>query len=181
MVIQLQPPFSLKWNKGYLQIHPSGRKYICLFNSNSDRTIISYARYLYGVKLGYEVPAEYEVDHRDNDRTNDDINNLQLLTQEENRLKQEWWVTLMVVQWHIIPCDYCKELFYITQREINNKIAQNVTSLCCSKKCSNALASIKQHNIDIELIKQLRTEGLSSYKISEKTGYSRNTVMKYWE
>lgn len=41
-----------------------------------------------GVKLGYEVPLEYEVDHRDNDRTNDDINNYQRMTGTENRKKQ---------------------------------------------------------------------------------------------
>ena len=29
-------------------------------------------------------------------------------------------------------------------------------------------------------IKQLRQDGLSSYKIADATGVSRNTVMKYW-
>lgn len=34
--------------------------------------------------------------------------------------------------------------------------------------------------IDVDLIKALRRENKSSYQIADETGYSRNTVMKYW-
>jgi hypothetical protein len=89
-----------------------------------------------GIKLGYEVPDDFEVDHKDDDKTNDDINNLQLLSQEQNLLKQQWWYSAMVVQWTIVPCDNCRNLFYITQGEINNRIRKGVQHLFCSRSCS---------------------------------------------
>ena len=45
-------------------------------------------RYLMCVHLGYILPTELEVDHKDNDKTNDDFNNLQILTKEQNRIKE---------------------------------------------------------------------------------------------
>jgi hypothetical protein len=136
MLIELQEPFRSKWKKGYLRISNENRRIVDLFNSNSDRTTISYARYLMGIKLGYEVPDDFEVDHKDDDKTNDDINNLQLLSQEQNLLKQQWWYSAMVVQWTIVPCDNCRNLFYITQGEINNRIRKGVQHLFCSRSCS---------------------------------------------
>lgn len=41
MVIDLEDPFKTIWRKGYLQTHPNGRQYVCLYDSNRDRTIIS--------------------------------------------------------------------------------------------------------------------------------------------
>jgi hypothetical protein len=189
MEIQLRPPFNLKWKKGYLVVNPENRKNIILYNSQIDRTTISYARYLYSVYLGYEVPPEFEVDHKNNDKTDDRIDNYQLLTQEQNRLKQEWWYNAMIQVWHILPCTYCHGLFYITDRDLRFR---NIESICCSRSCASSLSStiidsshLKNYSPkilqeDIELIKQLRIQGLSSYKIADKTGFARNTVMKYW-
>lgn len=36
------------------------------------------------VKLGYIIPSDLQVDHIDDDKTNDNVSNLQLLTQAEN-------------------------------------------------------------------------------------------------
>ena len=85
--IKLEEPFKSKYKYGKLRLKPSGRKYISLYNSIKDRKYTTYARYLMGVKLGYEVPPEFEVDHKDDDFTNDDPDNLQLLTQEQNKQK----------------------------------------------------------------------------------------------
>lgn len=181
MEIQLRPPFNLKWKKGYLVVNPENRKNIILYNSQTNRTTISYARYLYSVYLGYEVPAEFEVDHKNNDKTDDRIDNYQLLTQEQNRLKQDWWFNAMIQQWHILPCTFCQGLIYITERDLRFK---NIDTICCSRSCAASLqlttSGSKILQEDIELIKQLRIQGLSSYKIADKTGFARNTVMKYW-
>lgn len=136
MLIELQEPFKSKWSKGYLRLSNENRKILDLFNSNSERTTISYARYLMGVKLGFEVPEEYEVDHKDNNKTNDDINNLQLLTQEQNLLKQQWWYNAMIQVWHIFPCSYCHGLFYITDRQLKGRRSQGVEHEFCSRSCS---------------------------------------------
>lgn len=188
MFIELQEPFKSKWEKAYIYINNENRRVIQLTDINGNTFGTTYSRYLMGVKLGYEVPDCFEVDHINNDKTDDRIENLQLLTPEQNRLKQEWWYAVMIQQWHIFPCDYCQGLFYITQSELNNKIAQNVEHLFCSRSCSAKYHNTIQNNsiskelssVDIELIKQLRSNGLSSYKIAGETGFARNTVMKYW-
>ena len=60
----------------------------------------------------------------------------------------------------------------------------------CSSSCSsifNKLLNPTSSTIGtpitdekIKNIKRLKQQGFSSYKISELTGVSRNTVMKYW-
>ena len=89
MVINLEEPYSSLYRKGYLRIPKDGRKMVDLFNSSEDRTTISYARYLMCVNLGYILSKDYEVDHIDRDKNNDDISNLQVLSVEEHRRKTQ--------------------------------------------------------------------------------------------
>lgn len=188
MLIELQEPFRNKWSKGYLWINNENRRVITLNSESGVTFTMTYARYLMSVKIGQEIPDGFEVDHINNDKTDDRIDNLQILTAEQNRLKQAWWYSAMVVQWTIIPCDHCKELFYITQGEINNRLRKGVQHLFCSRSCSAKFHNTLQQNTSIKAlsdeeiytITQLRASGLSSYKISTETGFARNTVMKYW-
>lgn len=136
MILELQEPFKSIYNKGYLQIHDGGRKYICLYNTQEDRTLISYARYLMSVKLGYILSDEYEVDHIDDDKTNDDINNLQILTKEQNRLKQYYNYIMNEQVCYGFICAYCETPFILTEREVKMRLAQNVESAFCSRSCS---------------------------------------------
>lgn len=182
MELKLLPPFNQRWNKGYKVFDGStGRFRVVFYNTPEDISGMSFARYVVSVHLGYEVPDEYEVDHRNNDKTDDRLENLQLLTPEQNKLKQLWWYHAMVQKWTILPCTYCNELFYITERDLRFR---DIETICCSRSCAASLqtrqSGPKILQEDIELIKQLRLQGLSSYKIADKTGFARNTVMKYW-
>ena len=87
MKIDLEYPYNTLWNNGYIVINPEGRRNVVLFNSQIDRSTVSYARYLMSVKLGRFLTDQEEVDHIDNNKTNDDPNNLQILTPEQNREK----------------------------------------------------------------------------------------------
>lgn len=136
MILELQEPFKSKWNKGYLRTSNDNRKRVDLFNSNNDRTTISYARYLYGIKLGYEVPSHLEVDHRDNDKTNDLIGNLQLLTQEQNRLKQEWYYAEYVQEWYGFECAWCQTNFLLVKAEVKKRIYCGGEYAFCCRSCS---------------------------------------------
>lgn len=135
MVIELQEPFRSCWNNGYLQQHPSGRRYVVLFNSNQDRTIVSYARYLMSVKIGSFIPDGYEVDHKDDDETNDDINNLQILTVLENQLKRQWKYTQNQTCYGF-ECAWCTTRFILTERDANMRIAKGVEMAFCSRRCA---------------------------------------------
>lgn len=136
MLINLDEPFRSIWNAGYLQTHESGRKYVCLFNSRADRSLISYARYLMCVKLGFILSDEYEVDHKDNDKTNDDITNLQVLTQQQNLLKQQYNYIENVQICYGFSCAYCALNFVLTERLVNQRIKNGIKYAFCSRRCA---------------------------------------------
>lgn len=179
MLLKLEEPFKSKWKFGYL-VTQNERVTVRLRNNEREKKSISYARYLMSVKLGYEVPDEYEVDHRDNDRTNDDIHNLQLLTVDEHRIKtgKEKTEAALIE----LTCPLCKKMFrrlkgYV---EFRKKMNQKITcSRICSGKLGNSIPSRMLSLENISFIKTLKSQGQSDYEIRRITGYSRNTIAKY--
>jgi hypothetical protein len=171
-----------------LRINRENRKILDLYNSDDNRTTISYARYLMCVKLGYILSSGFEVDHIDNDKTNDDISNLQVLNAQQNKEKENFRYLNEQQVSYGYECANCGINFTITERELKMRLAQGREKAFCSRSCCasyrvNYTYSEKFCTIDNSLkskIKQLRLEGNSSYKISEITGVARNTVMKYW-
>lgn len=134
MKIELQEPFKSKWKSGYLrESEIDGRKRVDLFNSNKDRTTIAYAKYLMSVHLGHEIPEGYEVDHIDDDSTNDEISNLQLLTEEEHLLKTTKSLSTGRTMIKLV-CPVCGNEFEREKRQVK------VSNPKCSRRC-NGLAS----------------------------------------
>lgn len=185
--IELEEPFKSKWQKAYLFVSTENRKTVIFSSDNRDNSITTYARYLYGVYLGYEVPSHLQVDHINNDKTDDRLENLQLLTLQENRLKEYYNYIMNKQIVYGVYCSCCGSPFLITQRQLNMKLAQNVHNAYCSRECAyvhnllnsnSAISKISQESI--ATIKRLRYENKSSYEISRITGFARNTVMKYW-
>lgn len=137
MEIRLEEPFKSKWKKGYLRTGPEGRRLVDLFNSDQDRTTISYARYLMTIKLGYEIPDNLVVDHKDDNKTNDDINNLQVVTEEYNRLKEQYRYIMTEQECYGYHCAYCETAFILTRREKDKREKSSKTGLAfCSRSCS---------------------------------------------
>lgn len=188
MKIELQEPFKSLWKYGYLVVNYENRLNVSLYNSNSNRTIISYARYLMCCYLGYILSSEYEVDHINDDKTDDRIENLQVLTKDQNMLKEYWRYINTKQVCYGFHCVYCNMQFILTEREVKMKLSANVELAFCSRSCSSSYhVSINKRSITLGIseesiikIKELRSQNLSSYKISKLTGFSRNTVMKYW-
>lgn len=139
--IELEEPFKSKYKYGKLRLKPSGRKYISLYNSIKDRKYTTYARYLMGVKLGYEVPPEFEVDHKDDDFTNDDPNNLQLLTQEQNKQKYANYFNNNKKETVTVKCNYCQCENNILKSIYTNKLKNGCDKFYCNKKCYNDFRS----------------------------------------
>lgn len=129
MRIELEPPFDV-WRKGYLRTCSDGRKRVDLVNSNSDRTTVSYARYLKSIEVGSILSDEVEVDHRDGNKSNDDIDNLQVLTKTAHRAKTN---STRSRNYETLTCPNCGISF---EKEVR-LIKPGVTSKC-SRRC-NAL------------------------------------------
>lgn len=141
MVIELEEPFRSKWKKGYLVINKENRRNVCLVNSHKDRTTVSYARYLMSVKLGRFLSNEEHVDHIDNDKTNDSIENLQILTQRENSDKYSKIIPRL--DRVVYKCPACNKVFDVRHGNSHLVNSKKYELKTCSRKCSNSLTKLK--------------------------------------
>ena len=156
MKIKLEYPFCEKWGKGYLVTNSENRRNVILYNSHRDRTTVSYARYLMSIHLGRFLTNDEHVDHIDNNKTNDVIENLQILSQIENSRKQSAFAFggKKMVQ---LKCPFCKSIF---ERKYGNTqlVPCNKYKIsCCSKTCSNCFNSYR-NKFDDELLKFISEE-----------------------
>jgi hypothetical protein len=62
----------------------TGRKIVVVYDDSGKRKSMSYARFLLQESLGRELTGDETADHIDEDPTNDDLDNLQVLTPTEN-------------------------------------------------------------------------------------------------
>lgn len=128
--IKLEYPYNTIWSKGYLNINQEGRKTLYLYNSHKDRTTTQYARYLISVHLKRFLNSKEQVDHIDENKANNDISNLQVLSVSENLRKANKKPDINLI------CPVCKIEFSrsLTQlRGRQNKIVGN--TITCSRKC----------------------------------------------
>lgn len=135
MRIDLEKPFSDRWSKGYLVTNKESRKHVVLYNSKEDRTTIPYARYLVSVREGRFLEPHEHVDHVDNDKTNDSLNNLEILTPEENRKKYQNWYRDNKQAMHNLVCASCGRDYEVTDRVYKSKNYAEKSRTYCSKPC----------------------------------------------
>lgn len=155
-----------------------GRYYVTLTHQvTGAQTITSLARYRMSVKLGRRLNSDEHVDHEDGDRSNDHIDNLQILSPQANNLKrvQERGLTATMTQ---VKCPQCSKMFEMKTAQYNYKLSVG-TQPCCSRSCATAHAHPNMSHM-ADQIKALRAQGKSVYAISDELGIARNTVMKYW-
>jgi hypothetical protein len=133
MKIQLEYPFNKDWKFGYLFTNREQRKCVHLYKENKIRKTTLYSRYLMSVYLGRYLNKNEEVDHIDNNKTNDILSNLQILTPLENHNKSARKAVLIT-----LICPICKKEYTIPKR-CNWGINKKRT---CSKKCGRIQANI---------------------------------------
>lgn len=80
-ILFLYPEYS-KIQGPYLR--KDGRKIVILYKSKKQRTTRQYAKVVLEVKIGRRLLSGEEVDHIDEDHTNDDPNNLGILSKRQN-------------------------------------------------------------------------------------------------
>jgi hypothetical protein len=128
-------PFS-----AYLVYGPYGseRKMVALVSAG-HRTTMSYARYLMAVHLGRVLTAAEEVDHIDDDCTNDAIENLQILTPAQNRQKRD--ARMRAAALVTLICPECGAEFTRLRRNTHLRWKRPASPSCCSRSCA-----VRHHN-----------------------------------
>jgi hypothetical protein len=108
------------------------RTQVCLVNKiTKDKTTILYSKFLMSIKLGRILTKEEEVDHIDNDKTNDSLENLSLISRKEN--KEKFFKTqkrTMIA----LKCPECSCVFEREKRQTHLVKGGRLT--CCSRRCS---------------------------------------------
>ena len=129
-----------------------------LFNSSKDRSTISYARYLMSVHLKRLLNKDEHVDHINNDKLDDRIENLQILTPEMNNLKMRLYNGIKRAKVKL-RCPICKIDFWRNKNrtQLNNCKKGQIT-FCC-KKCSSIFNSHRyKYSLDRELLDLISEE-----------------------
>lgn len=108
------------------------RWYAIVYWNENKRTTKSWARYLMETHLGRFLAPSETVDHIDGNKTNDVLENLQILTIAENVKKSARKAKIIT-----IICDNCGELFQRNASLIRKK--QN--NIFCKPECRDNFAS----------------------------------------
>lgn len=110
MRIELEYPFASSFKAGYLIVNRENRRIVCLVNNSKDRTTISYARYKMSVNLKRLLQCYEHVDHINEDKIDDAIENLQILTAAENSAKSAKY-RYGGELYAVLKCAFCKRIF----------------------------------------------------------------------
>jgi plasmid replication initiation protein len=127
MPSQAEHPF--EEYKLYAVFHKKMKRKMACLVSKENRTTISYARYLMSVHLGRKLTKIETVDHIDGDTLNDSLENLQILSNEDNIKKSARGKTMVTLK-----CPVCSNLFTKEKRQTHLVKGGNPT--CCSRNCS---------------------------------------------
>lgn len=112
-----------------------GRKFVVEYDGKK-RSAKLYSRFLIEQKIGRKLSINETVDHKDNDKTNDNIKNLQILTRAENIKKDH-----TKKEWYYFDCPVCKKHSKRSMAQIRRARKRGRSGPYCSKSCSG-----KVHN-----------------------------------
>lgn len=147
MKVILEFPFN---GDGYKIFHKKeGRWYIYFTKDTGKKSMTSFARYLMSVKEKRFLNKDEHVDHINNIKDDDRIENLQILTQKENTRKS-------FLKCKNVICPTCKKEFF----------QPRVIRIYCSKKCA------RQNPIELENKKVKEYLGIKQLPHGTKNCYS---------
>lgn len=135
--IQAEFPYNDYWM--YIVLHKKeNRRMVNLINIKNikERTTISYARYLMSVYLERILMEDEHVDHIDNDKLNDILSNLQILSPAENKEKQEIWNSLNNPKYIELTCSQCNKMFKYLFKNYKFHTKKGRSKFNCSKQCA---------------------------------------------
>ena len=132
--IDLKPPYSSLYKMAYIVTNKEPRRNVILYNSQSDRTTVSLARYLYETHTGVLLERDKVVDHIDGNKLNDVLSNYQVITVKENNVKarKQSGTTQQLVRFE---CGSCGDEF-IKPRNNTHLVIKTKSSTYCSRSCA---------------------------------------------
>ena len=132
MAFELEYPW--EGCKGYIVFHKKEqRNMLIVIRGDGTRTTTPYARYLMSVKVGRLLTKDEQVDHIDEDKTNDDIDNLQILSNYDNVQKHFDIKNKRSVMIEL-TCPVCNTTFKRSPQRVNFKLKQGKKPTC-SRTC----------------------------------------------
>lgn len=166
--------------KLYKVYHKKEERFYAVLYTPKERHTISYARYLMSIKLGRKLRRKESVDHINNIRTDDRIENLQILTPSENTKKSAKGRTYVE-----LVCPECGKNFKRERRKVH-KVKHGHPA--CSRKCgyklvSKSLIQTKEFPMGLgpnkysSLEEQAAAEEAAAPKVEEKPAEAAPTVV----
>lgn len=117
----------------YININKEPRRVATLKHSDGYLTSMSYAKYLYTSYYNIDIEKGFEVDHINNDKMDDRIENLQLLSRENN-IRKSHSKRIMVER----TCPVCGKVFMYRKRDLCSH-----PNPCCSRICGGKKSHFK--------------------------------------
>ena len=116
----------------YIVINKEPRRVAILYKDDGSSLTMSYAKYLYTSHYKELIDGhEYHIDHINNDKMDDRIENLQKITGSYNRSKDHCHREMA-----LLICPVCGKEFVYPKRNLSTH-----SNPCCSRKCGG----IKSH------------------------------------
>jgi len=98
------------------------------------------------VSQGRLLTRDEQVDHINDDKTDDSIENLQILSAEANKRKQEDLYRQTHQLETELKCPVCDASFMISSRNYRYHTNKGRVNFCCSRSCSVKLQHIIKRN-----------------------------------
>lgn len=134
MVEQISDYYKNKgFDKVYIATNKEPRRVATLHKPDGYITSMSYAKYLYTSYYNVDIEEGFEVDHINNDKLDDRIDNLQVISKSDN-IRKSAMKRIIVER----TCPVCGKKFMYRKRDLCSH-----PNPCCSRKCGGIKANWK--------------------------------------
>ncbi|MBR6515472.1 MAG: HNH endonuclease [Bacilli bacterium] len=161
---------------GYKWLNKENRYMVSLYINGRPKTLMTYAKYLYTSHYKCDIPKGEQIDHINGDKTDDRIENLQIISSYYNVVKDKKRKEMVEC-----VCPICGVHFLFEKRNLPFK-----NNPCCSKKCGYIKVSQtlknkdkKIKNIKKEDIEEILKLNITIKEMSKRLNISPNTFRKY--
>jgi hypothetical protein len=111
-----------------------GRRYMQLFYDDGSKGTTLYSRWLMEQHLGRRLTSDEHVDHVDEDKTNDDILNLAIVSSSINAKKSN--ALRRSVEVFALICPQCKQLAYKPAKDVRSNRKKGKKGPYCGRQCA---------------------------------------------